>query len=304
VTLPRKITAPLAIAALAFTILALHSYKHTVLARDGSSLPTGAHRLPQSRINDLPGIIFWAWERPEDLRFLNPQQSGVAFLAKTIYLPSSNVVVAEASPADVLVRPRLQPLRIASGTPLVAVVRIETPPIHLPISITPGISSETRERIASEIVALQNIPSVRAIQIDFDATTSQHAFYSALLEDVRRELPTAIPLSITALASWCIGDRWLAQLRRGTIDEAVPMLFRMGQDTASVARFLRSGEEFPVAACRDTLGVSTDESVSHDLLTSQLSGMPATWRQKRIYVFAPRAWTPSTANSILQEWHP
>jgi hypothetical protein len=304
VTSPRKPIAHFAIVALAFTVLALDCRRHTVLAQRRDFLPMRAGHSTQGRTNNLPGIIFWAWERPEDLRFLNPGQDGVAFLAKTIYLPSPGVAPRETSTAEFIVRPRLQPLRIAPGTTLIAVARIETPPLHAPVSTTPAISPETRERIASEIAALQNIPAVSAIQIDFDATSSQHAFYSTLLQVVRRKLAPAIPLSITALASWCIGDRWLDQLPPDTIDEAVPMLFRMGPDSASVARFLRAGEEFPVAACRDTLGLSTDEQVSHDLLTRRFAGMPAAWRQKRIYIFAPHAWTASAANSILQEWQP
>jgi hypothetical protein len=87
------------------------------------------------------------------LRFLNPGHEGVAFLAKTIYLPSSRVAPPETSPAEFIVRPRLQPLRIAPGTTLIAVARIETLPIQAPVSRTPGISSETGERIASEIAA-------------------------------------------------------------------------------------------------------------------------------------------------------
>jgi hypothetical protein len=198
----------------------------------------------------------------------------------------------------------LQPLRIAPGTPLIAVARIETPSTNHSVSPAPFITIKIRERIASEIASLQNIASVRAIQIDFDATTSQHVFYSALLQDVRRKLRREIPLSITALASWCVGDPWLAQLPPGTIDEAVPMLFRMGPDAANVAAFLRSSEEFRVPACRNSLGVSTDEPISQQLLTKQFPGMPAIWHKKRIYVFAPRAWTPSAANAILKEWQP
>jgi hypothetical protein len=284
----RKIHAYVAAAAIASASLAIYSHT-TVFAR--------------ARTKSLPEIIFWAWERPEDLRFLNPQHSGVAFLAKTIELPARDSN-PETTPARFVVRPRLQPLRIASGTSLIAVVRIETPPSNRSVSAAPSITTETRERIASEIASLQNIPSVRAIQIDFDATTSQHVFYSALLQDVRHQLRPEIPLSITALASWCIGDPWLAQLPPGAIDEAVPMLFRMGPVAANVAAFLRSGEEFPVSACRNSLGVSTDEPIFRQLLTKQFPGTPASWHKKRIYIFAPSPWTPSAANAILKEWQP
>jgi hypothetical protein len=296
VTLARKIVLHSAAAACG-AALALYS----------PTTPALAHRAA----NNLPTTILWAWERPEDLRFLDPQQTGVAFLAKTIELSGNS---SDSGPRFT-VRPRLQPLRLAAGTPLVAVVRIEVMTGQSrPQAVAPAIASPVRDKIASEIAALQNISSVHAIQIDFDATASQHPFYSTLLQEVRRQLRPEIPLSITALASWCLGDTWLAQLPPGTIDEAVPMLFRMGPDTATIARFLHSGEEFPVTVCQSTLGLSTDEPISRKLLTGrsltgrsltgQSPAMQANWRQKRVYVFAPHPWTPSAVNSIHKDWQP
>jgi hypothetical protein len=248
----------------------------------------------------LPNVTFWAWERPEDLRFLPPDQAGVAFLAKTILLETPPANSAADSSPSFTVRPRLQPLRITPGTQLIAVVRIETPSSH-PFPI---FSDAQRALLASEIAELQSIPGVSAVQIDFDAPASAHAFYASLLRDVRRKLPRSMPLSITALASWCIGDLWLTQLPPGTIDEAVPMLFRMGPDSANVAKFLHSNSDFPVAACRGSLGLSTDEPLSHDLLTAKSPSATFDPRVKRLYIFAPRAWTPSAAQNIIQELQP
>ena len=283
----RKSLGYIAAAALASVTFAIHSHTY----------PGFAH----ARTNSLPDIILWAWERPEDLRFLTDQRIGVAFLAKTIDLPSRNSSSGTTT-AQPIVRPRLQLLRVAPGIPLIAVVRIENLATSHGVSGMSSIAAETGEQIVAEVTSLQDIASVRAIQVDFDATTSQHVFYSALLQDVRRKLRPEIPLSITALASWCIGDPWLRELPPGTIAEAVPMLFRMGPDAANVAAFLRSGEEFRVPTCRNSLGVSTDEPISRQLLAKQLAGMSANWREKRIYVFAPRPWTQFAADSILKEW--
>jgi hypothetical protein len=272
----------------------------------------------------LPNVTFWAWERREDLRFLSDQKAGVAFLAKTLYLetPQNNTT----SRPSLLIRPRFQPLRVAPGTFLTAVVRIESSRSQPPSAFFKNISSEERSpqsqvdnqplvsldpqtsailhRAANEISTLQNLPGVRAIQIDFDATVSQRSFYSALLSAVRRQLPPSMPLSITALASWCIGDPWLANLPPRTINEAVPMLFRLGPDAADVLVFLHSGKEFPVAACRASLGLSTDEPLSQELLTNRFSGASPVLRSKRIYIFSPRAQTQSAAQSVIEEWHP
>jgi hypothetical protein len=269
------------------------------------------------RAATLPRVVFWAWERPEDLRFLVKGQAAVAFLAKTIYLhaPANDGAASDGAIGSGLVftvRPRLQPLRISPGTPLVAVVRIENPGVSsgwqaeraAPFGTASVSSAAPSERLASEIAALQFLPGVSGIQIDFDAPTSMHPLYAALLRKVRQKLQPDFSLSITALASWCIGNHWLEQLPAGTIDEAVPMLFRMGPDAGEVARFLQSGREFPVAACRSSLGLSTDERVSAEIVNGRFAGLAANFREKRVYVFSPRSQTAALAEPILEEWHP
>jgi len=52
----------------------------------------------------------------------------------------------------------------------------------------------------------------KLVQIDFDARRSQRRFYVRLLRDLRRRMPPSLPLSITALASWCAYDDWLSGL--------------------------------------------------------------------------------------------
>lgn len=266
---------------------------------------------PLDRNIPLPSIVFWAWERPEDFRFLNPNTAAVAFLAETIHLPSNHGSFSSSFSRGFSVSPRLQPLRIEPRTPLIAVVRIEVSPrsnrdaqdgTGAPRLAFTSSPNDVRQSVASEIAELQYLPGLRAIQIDFDATRSERGFYLELLKEVRRQLPASVPVSITALASWCIGDPWLEQLPPSTIQEAVPMLFRMGPDAADVADFLRSGADFPVAACRGSLGLSTDELLSREILTRRVPRAPASWRHKRIYVFAPRAWTPATVDSVFKEW--
>lgn len=249
-----------------------------------------------SRLAAIPNVVLWAWERPEDLHFLEPKAVAVAFLAQTITLPTSTTAPS--------IHPRLQPLRIAHGTPLIAVVRIENPLIRTPRAPTFATSRGLRAQLASQIASLQSMTGIRAIQIDFDATASEHDFYSLLLQDVRRQLRPDVPLSITALASWCAGDSWLDALPAGTIDEAVPMLFRMGAGAANIAVFLRTNQKFRAAACNTALGVSTDETFSRSILSGESPNAAASRAGKRIYIFAPHPWTERETNSILQELHP
>jgi hypothetical protein len=61
-----------------------------------------------------PSLFLWAWERREDLSFIDPHRIGVAYLAGTVCLRGTEVEV----------RPRLQPLRLPAGTNVIAVVRV------------------------------------------------------------------------------------------------------------------------------------------------------------------------------------
>jgi hypothetical protein len=208
-------------------------------------------------MDQLPNLVLWAWERPVDLRTL-PPDVGVAFLAQTI------TATARAS----VVLPRRQPLLVSPGTPLIAVTRIETPAGDIPVAQV--------DEMARTIAATVKLPRVTAVQVDFDATLSQRPMYRQLLHALRRELPPATPLSITALASWCMQDDWLGDL---PIDEAVPMLFRMGPSEP-----LRDavGDRLRAPACRGAIGTSLDEP----LTTSR--------GRKRLYVFNPQPWTATT----------
>lgn len=228
------------------------------------------------RMKGLPQYMLWAWERPEDLRFLDPSKVGVAFLAQTVFLRGGAVKV----------RPRLQPLQVPSGTTLIAVVRIESAPDsdgsyrHTPLQ---------GRQVAARIADVSNLQDVIAVQVDFDAVESERDFYAELLREVSHSLPERMPLSITALASWCIGDSWLTGL---PVDEAVPMLFRMGPDRREVLRRVKNGEDFRSDACRQSVGISTDEPIGR---------LP---RARRIYLFHPRAWTIESARKVLGEVGP
>jgi hypothetical protein len=118
------------------------------------------------------------------------------------------------------------------------------------------------------------------------AKLSEREFYRAVLGDLRRMLPDTIRLSITALASWCLADNWLAGL---PIDEAVPMLFRLGADRQHVLRHLQAGGDVRCTAGPYSVGLATDEPV------------PRVWSGRRLYVFSPRAWSPASVSMALEE---
>jgi hypothetical protein len=210
----------------------------------------------------LPDLVLWAWERPTDLRGLDAH-TGVAFLAQTILVGDRRTTVA----------PRRHPLRVSPATPLVAVTRLESP--H---DVTAFLEDEDLDALAARIAGTARLPRVVAVQIDFDATSSERVFYRRLLSRVRAALPPGTPLSMTALASWCVGDNWLAGL---PVDEAVPMLFRMGPINEPYAAIGDSPAQ-AAQVCRTAVGTSLDEPM-------RIRG-----RARRVYVFDNEAWSAST----------
>jgi Protein of unknown function (DUF3142) len=229
-----------------------------------------ASALTEHRRGGLPRVILWAWERPEDLSFIDPRKAGVAYLARTLYLEGDRV----------LVRPRLNPLIVSPTAIVIPVVRIE-----IVGDSPPTLSTQQRERAVRAIAELASSAPAE-IQIDFDATRSERGFYRALLTELRARIPRSIALSITALASWCIYDDWIANL---PVDEAVPMLFSMGADSEEVAAYLRRGGGFAPLICQGSIGVAIDEPI----VTAPAS--------RRAYVFSARAWTRAKVVQAIAE---
>ncbi|MEW5977908.1 MAG: DUF3142 domain-containing protein [Acidobacteriota bacterium] len=218
----------------------------------------------------LPQIMLWAWERPEDLSFIDPSSTGVAFLAGTLSVRHGELVV----------RPRLQSLKTPPTTVLESVIRIEVDPDSV-------LSPAHLSAMVTAISKLGAKPAIRSVQIDFDAARSQRAFYRALLCDLRKEMAPETALSMTALASWALHDRWLEKL---PVDDVVPMLFRMGADRHQVRQHFELGGDFYSNRCRSSVGIATDEPLRFELT------------DRRIYFFNPKAWTPAAYESTLQQY--
>lgn len=254
-----------------FCLIALTAALAALVPRLRSSTTHASRTSPSiARMSAFPKLFLWAWERPERLTFINPREVGIAFLAQTIYMNGNGIVT----------RPRLQPLDIPAGTTLVAVVRIESSR-----SEKPSLSNEQRTEVTEALLQIARKQNISALQIDFDATQSERNFYRDLLGEVRRELPDSMPLSMTALASWCIFDNWLDDL---PVDEAVPMLFQMGVDQHRITDYLNAGGKLRSSVCLQSVGVSTDET---PVLVSPV---------RRVYVFNSKPWSEVTVRTALE----
>lgn len=219
---------------------------------------------PQGRMAKLPRITLWAWERREDLHAIDPRRMAVAYLDRTLTLGAS-----------VECQPRRNPV-------VIPVAAVRTPVIRIETTSHAVLNDANREETVRNLLLAAEEPRIAALQIDFDATQSQRQFYRNLLIELRSRMPADLPLSITALASWCSYDDWLRGL---PIDEAVPMMFRMEPDRRRAPPSL---SEFRIREplCRSSAGISTSES------------WPANLERKRIYVFSDHGWKTDSPMEI------
>ncbi len=211
---------------------------------------------PPASLATLPRVTLWAWERREDLHALDTRRFAVAYLDQTLTI---GLTVASQPRRDLLVFP--------SSATRIPVVRIEAAPNAV-------LNAENRDDAVDAILRSAREPGIAALQVDFDATRSQRQSYRDLLVDLRSRMPANLPLSITALASWCSFDDWIGGL---PIDEAVPMMFRMEPDRRRAPPNL---DDFRIREplCQFSAGISTTEP------------WPADLDGKRIYVFPDNGW--------------
>ncbi len=220
---------------------------------------------------ELPSVMLWAWQRPEDLRFVDPGEIGVAPL----------VGIAVLSGDRALVYPRLNPLSLPEGAVVLPVVRIE-----LDRTNPPSLSENQRRDLIEnlwELLALDG--GVPRLQVDFDAPLSARPFYRKLLENLRQSMGPAAFLSTTALASWCMEDRWLGDL---PVNEVVPMVFDMGRDGQAVRSFLEREGQFAEPACRAAIGIAVKEP------------LPGTPPVGRSYLFSRQPWTLEILGTVTR----
>jgi hypothetical protein len=216
---------------------------------------------------DLPPVMLWAWDRDDDLRFLDIGDTGVAFLAATVTLRGDGVAVT----------PRHNPLALPPGVSRVAVAHVETDRAEPAV-----LSGEQLRRFVEALATVSDEVPHHVLQVDYEAVASQRTFFIDAIGALRRRLPGAA-ISVTALASWCFSENWIGRLEA---DEVVPMLFRMGYDGRRVLANFANGGDFRAAECRSSLGVATDQLPAI---------LPA---GRRIYVFSPRRWTAETYNIV------
>jgi hypothetical protein len=207
-------------------------------------------------------LVLWAWDRPEDLSFARPGDEVAAVVG-----------VVTLSGETVKARGRQVALVLPTGVRRTAVVHVEIDPL------VPAVWSPRQRRAAVAAVLAYAGQGWEAVQVDFEVRASQRHILLDLLGDVRAGLPRRTPLSMTALASWCDTEHWIA---RAPVDEVAPMLFRMGRGGRPLRQRLEAGGDLREPRCRSALGMAVDQPFDR---------LPA---GRRVYLFNPRPWDAKT----------
>lgn len=219
-----------------------------------------------------PNIVIWAWERPENIQFLDPHKTAVAFFAARLKLLQSG---------QVLVVPRTQMLKFARNSYLIAVVRIDNSN-----QSAARLNEEGKRKILQELLRAAQLERVKELQVDFDAREDERQFYRQLLADLRALMPRRKKLTMTALASWCLYDRWISNL---PVDESVAMLFSMGKERKNVL----------AAVAARGLPADKQTAIGLSLQEPDVRATLASLGNKRIYLFNAKAWMPETFNQAI-----
>ena len=215
-------------------------------------------------------IVVWAWERNENLTFLD-SDIVVAYYAGSVIIEHGRMTIAK----------RVQPLKLSANTDVIPVVRIDN------FDTPKDLTQERMKQVEKFVLTLCSQDYVVGCQIDFDAKSSERPWYSSLITLVRSKLPDNIPLSITALVSWCDTYSWLNDTK---IDFTVPMFYRLGPDEQTIMGGYTGKTFMGSPKCSSAIGVTTDEPIPKRKYIGN----------RDIYIFNPNSWTEQELKRILK----
>lgn len=226
----------------------------------------------------LPARVLWAWQRAEDLSYIDPKSCGVAYLACRAVLDGDRIVEEW----------RNQPLKVPPGTVLEPVLRVD---ISKRSRRDSGRGKPRPYGVVRIIEKLARLPGTAQVQIDFDARVTDREFYKQVLDEIHEKLPST-KISITALTSWCLFDDWIRDL---PVVETVPMLFSLGRDRAKILLYFRSKSDFHVPTCCASAGLSLEDCEINQLMIPLLKSRTI---PVRFYVFTKTPWTADKYRAV------
>lgn len=232
--------------------------------------------LPSLAAAQMPNLLYWAWEAPQDMTSIDRNTSGIAELAASIY-------IKENYPFYYL---RQQPLRAPENIYRIAVIHIEARARWKPL-----LSQQMAKMIAKQIKYIYEKKTYNALQIDFEASIAQRTFYQQLLGEIRKLMGKELFISITGLASWCTSDQWISAVKL-PINLVIPMYFSLSYDPrqrqAFITHFPRSINRL-APECRSAIGIATFEK-----------WLPSLRAQVPVFIFTKGQWKTKTLQQAKQ----
>ncbi|MBU6452878.1 MAG: DUF3142 domain-containing protein [Cyanobacteria bacterium REEB67] len=245
--------------------------------------PTLAASAAENRRTTPPAVVFWSWQHNDDLASIDKNDTGVSYFVGRIVIDSLR------QPGSPLAFERsLSPLSAPVGVYREAALRIEIKKLEA------KCADEIARTLAQMVIreALKGPVRVDSIQIDFDAARDQRAFYKSFIVELRKRLPVDMHLSITALASWCLGDNWLAQADL-PVDMVVPMFFSMGPASDAIKmRINKRGLPPATLAGQIAPGFSLNEPAVIAAFGSRLKDF------KTVYLFSSSGWNKMRVDKV------
>jgi len=186
-----------------------------------------------------PREFWWYWDRPAEQ--LPAPAPGIGAAVVVTHVIFSGERFARQR--------RRSALRLPEGVVTMPVVHVEVDPA-LPFAGNMAQIDGLREAVLDVV----RRGASHWVQLDFEARRSQREFWLAAVQQIKTALPSGVRLSVTALASWCYEDRWLAD---APVDEIVPMYFRL--KGARHEYIMRSAVGVTEPRCASAYGVADDE---------------------------------------------
>jgi hypothetical protein len=186
-----------------------------------------------------PKEFWWYWDRPAEQLPAPAPGVGAAVLVTHVIFSGQGYAV----------QPRRSPLRLPYGVATMPVIHVEVDPAR-PFAANAAQSDALR----AAVLDATRRGSSTWVQLDFEARRSQREFWRTAVHSIKAALPSGVRLSVTALASWCYGDRWIGD---APVDEIVPMYFRLKQ--ARHDYIVRSAAGVSEPLCASAYGVADDE---------------------------------------------
>ncbi len=142
--------------------------------------------------------------------------------------------------------------------------------------------------------SVKHLPASDMVQLDFDALQDERPFYVEILKKLREQLPAQTKISITALGSWLLGDKWL---KNGDTDEVVAMMFSIGADKKNILNCIHNQKLDSGTNAKMALGISANETNTNRILFAA----DLQHQFDKLYIFNSRPWTRDRYQAITKE---